>query len=67
MNKPVYFDLPVLELSKTVMYEFRYDYVKPKYNEKAKLCCMYTDSFIVYKKTEGRPLLKEKNKAKEKI
>ena len=51
MNKPVSFDLPVLELSKTVMYEFRYDCVKPKYNEKAKLCCMYTDSFIVYKKT----------------
>ena len=34
MNKPVYFDLPVLELSKTVMYEFRYDYVKPNITKK---------------------------------
>ena len=34
------------------MYEFWYDYVKPKYGEKAKLCYMHTDSFIVYIKTE---------------
>ena len=32
------------------MYEFWYDCVKPKYGEKAKLCCMDTDSFIVYVK-----------------
>ena len=31
-----------------VMYEFWYDYLKPKYREKAKLCYMDTDSFIVY-------------------
>ena len=30
------------------MYEFLYDYVKPRYGEKAKLCYMDTDSFIVY-------------------
>ena len=30
------------------MFEFRYDYLKPKYGEKAKLCYIYTDSFIVY-------------------
>ena len=34
------------------MYEFWYDYVKPKDGEKAKLCYMDTDSFIVYIKTE---------------
>ena len=34
------------------MYEFWYDYVKRKYNEKAKLCYMDTDSFIVYIKTD---------------
>ena len=34
------------------MFEFWYDYVKPKYNEKAKLCYMHTDSFIVYIKTD---------------
>ena len=48
MNKPVYLGLSVLELSKILMYEFWYDYVKPKYDEKAKLCYMDTDSFIVY-------------------
>ena len=34
------------------MYEFGYDYVKPKYGENAKLCHMDTDSFIVYVKTD---------------
>ena len=53
MNKPVYVGLSILELSQIVMYEFWYDYVKPKYGENAKLCYMGTDSFIVYIKTEG--------------
>ena len=48
MNKPAYFGLPIQELSKIVMREFWYGYVKPKYGEKAKLCYMDTDSFIVY-------------------
>ena len=34
------------------MYEFWYDYIKPKYTEKAKLCYMDTDSFVVYIKTD---------------
>ena len=38
MNKPVYSGLSKLDLSKTVMYEFWYDYVKPNYGENAKLC-----------------------------
>ena len=38
MNKRVHLGLPILDLSKTVMYEFWYDYVKPKYGENAKLC-----------------------------
>ena len=53
MNKPIYLGLLILELSKTVMQEFWYDYVKPRYGEKAKLCYIDTDSFIVYIKTEG--------------
>ena len=51
MSEPVYLGLTILELSKMLMYEFWYDYVKPKYDEKAKLCHMDTDSFIVYIKT----------------
>ena len=31
MNKPVYLDMSILNISKTLMYEFWYDYVKPKY------------------------------------
>ena len=46
MNKPVYLGLLILELSKILMYEFWYDYVKSKYGEKAKLC--YVDTYIVY-------------------
>ena len=42
----------MLELSKVLKYEFWYDYVIPKYGEKAKLCYMDTDSFIVYIKTD---------------
>ena len=50
MNKLVYLGLSILELSKMLMYQFWYDYVKPKYDEKAKLCYMDTGSFMVYKK-----------------
>ena len=53
MNKqPVYLGLPVIDLFKTVMYEFWYDYVKLKNGEKAKLCYIDTDSFIVHIKAD---------------
>ena len=53
MNKPDFLGHSIiLELSKILIYEFFYDYVKLKYGEKAKLCCMYTCSFIVYIKTD---------------
>ena len=51
-NKPVYLGLSILEISKTLMYEFSYDYIKPKYQKNAKLCYMDTDSFIIHTKTE---------------
>ena len=53
MNKPVYLGLSILDLSKTVLYEFWYDYIKPKYGENATLCYMDAGSFIVHVKTNG--------------
>ena len=52
MNKPAYLGLSILEISKTLMYEFCYDYMKPKYSDNVKLCYMDTDSFIMHIKTE---------------
>ena len=51
MNKPIYLGLSILEISKTAAYEFWYDYVKVKYQDKANLCYMDTDSLIVNRKT----------------
>ena len=52
MKKSVYLGLSILDLSKTVMYEFWYDYVKWKCDENEKLYYMNTDSFIVHVKTD---------------
>ena len=53
MNKPIYLGLSILEISKILMYEFWYDYMKPKYNVDVKLCYMDTDSFVMHIKTNG--------------
>ena len=47
MNKPVYLGISILDISKTLMYEFWYEYIKPKYKEKAKLRYMDTNSFVI--------------------
>ena len=52
MNKPVYLGLSILEITKTLMYEFWYDYIKPKYQNNGKLCYADTDSFIIHIKIE---------------
>ena len=52
INKTIYIDMSILDISKTLMYEFWYDYIKPKYQDKAKLCYMDTDSFVIHIKTE---------------
>ena len=51
MNKPIYLGLSILEISKILMYEFWYDYMKPKYGSDVKLCYMDTDNFIMNIKT----------------
>ena len=52
MNKPIYLSLSILDNSKILMYEFWYDYMKPKYSNDMKLCYMDTDSFVMNIKTE---------------
>ena len=52
MNKPIYVGQAILDISKTLMYEFWYDYIKQKYGDKARLCYTDTDSFVMYIKTE---------------
>ena len=52
MNKLVYLSQAILDLSKTVMYEFHYDYMLPKYSNNLKLCYMDTDSFVYDIRTE---------------
>ena len=52
INKPVYLGMSILDISKTLMYQFWCDYIKPKYKDKAKLCYMDTDSFVIHIETE---------------
>ena len=46
-NQPVYLGVSILDIRKTLMYEFSFDYLKPKYKNKAKPCYMDTDSFFI--------------------
>ena len=52
MTKTLYLGMPILDISKTLMHEFWYNYIRPKYRNKAKLCYTDTDSFIITIKTE---------------
>ena len=52
MNVPIYIGYTILEVSKTVMWEFFYDYLKLKYGDKMKSCYTDTDSFIFHTKTK---------------
>ena len=52
MNKPIYVGMAIIDISKTLIYEFWYEYLKPKYGDKIRLCYMGTDSLIPFIKTE---------------
>ena len=52
MNKPLYLGMSILDISKTLMYKFWYDYIKPKYEDRSKPCYTDTDSFILHIITE---------------
>ena len=52
MTKPLYLSMSILDISKILMYKFWYDYISPKYGDRAKLCYTDTDSFIINIKTE---------------
>ena len=51
-NKPIYLGQAVLDIGKTLMVEFWYDYLKPVNGDKIRLCYTDTDSFIMHIKTE---------------
>ena len=52
MNKPLYLGLSILDISKTLMYEFWFDYIKPKYGDRTNLYYTDTDSLVIYIKIE---------------
>ena len=48
MNTPIYLGMSILDISKMLMYKFWYDYIKPKYGDRTKLCYTDTDSVIIH-------------------
>ena len=50
--RPLYLGMSVIDISKTLMYKFWYDYIKPKYEDRAKLCYTDTDSLVIHIITE---------------
>ena len=52
IKTPVYLGISTTKLSKILMYELWYDYVKQKRGKKVKLCYVDTDNFILYIKTD---------------
>lgn len=52
MNKPIAVGMCILDISKTLMYKFLYDYLKPKYGKNVEVVYTDTDSFVLQIKTK---------------
>ena len=52
MNKPIYLGMSILNMSKRLLHKSWYDYIKPKYEDRAELCYTDTDNFIIHIITE---------------
>ena len=52
LTKPIYLGISILGIGKTLMYKFWYNYIKPEYEDRAKLCCTDTGNFVIYIKIE---------------
>ena len=52
VTNPIYLGLSILDISERLMYESWYDYIKPKYGDRAELCYTDTGSFVIHIKTE---------------
>ena len=62
LNKPVYVGQAILDISKAMMFNFWYGYIKPRYGDKARLLYTDTDSLIILIETEDIQYIKIKQK-----
>ena len=60
-NKPAYVEMCMLDLSKVLMYEFHYDYIKNKYGNNSRLLFTSKNSFMYEIKTEDLKILSQAN------
>ena len=65
LNRPAYIGMCILDLSKTLMYDFHYNYIKSKYGKKAKL--LFTDTDSLTYEIEANDVYKDFFKDKDKF
>ena len=62
LNKPIYVGQAILDISKAMMFNFWYGYIKPRYGDKARLLYTDTDLLIILIETEDIQYIKIKQK-----